>query len=254
LTGPQGPQGVPGNDGAVGPQGPIGLTGPQGVPGNDGATGPQGPIGLTGPQGVPGNDGATGPQGPIGLTGPAGPQGAPGNVPVGSIQMYAGSSPPLGWLLCDGSAISRTTYSSLFSIIGVSFGQGDGSFVFDWQDLNNNGVIDSNELIQRFLTFNLPDFRGRFLIGRDNMGGIASNTVPNANYVGATGGSNSITITPDNLPPLNVVTSLNYSAIGCISCNPRPNAVSSDVTQNIGISSPISTIPKYSTIDYIIKY
>ena len=266
LTGPAGPQGVPGNDGTVGPQGPIGLTGPQGPAGSDGAVGLQGPIGMTGPagpQGAPGNDGAvgaqgpiglTGPQGPIGLTGPAGPQGVSGNVPIGSIQMFAGSSTPSGWLLCDGSAISRTTYSSLFSIVGTSFGQGDGSFVFDWQDLNNNGFIDSNELIQRFLTFSLPDFRGRFLLGRDNMGGVASNNAPNANYVGATGGNNSITIMPDNLPPLSLVTSLNYSAIGCISCSPRPNAVSSDMTQNIGTSTPISIIPKYSTIDYIIKH
>ena len=263
LTGPAGPQGVPGNDGTVGPQGPIGLTGPQGPAGSDGLQGPIGMTGPAGPQGAPGNDGAvgaqgpiglTGPQGPIGLTGPAGPQGVSGNVPIGSIQMFAGSSTPSGWLLCDGSAISRTTYSSLFSIVGTSFGQGDGSFVFDWQDLNNNGFIDSNELIQRFLTFSLPDFRGRFLLGRDNMGGVASNNAPNANYVGATGGNNSITIMPDNLPPLSLVTSLNYSAIGCISCSPRPNAVSSDMTQNIGTSTPISIIPKYSTIDYIIKH
>jgi microcystin-dependent protein len=263
LTGPAGPQGVPGNDGTVGPQGPIGSTGPQGPAGSDGLQGPIGMTGPAGPQGAPGNDGAvgaqgpiglTGPQGPIGLTGPAGPQGVSGNVPIGSIQMFAGSSTPSGWLLCDGSAISRTTYSSLFSIVGTSFGQGDGSFVFDWQDLNNNGFIDSNELIQRFLTFSLPDFRGRFLLGRDNMGGVASNNAPNANYVGATGGNNSITIMPDNLPPLSLVTSLNYSAIGCISCSPRPNAVSSDMTQNIGTSTPISIIPKYSTIDYIIKH
>jgi uncharacterized protein (TIGR02145 family) len=90
LTGPIGPQGVPGNDGAVGPQGPIGLTGPtgpQGVPGNDGAVGPQGPIGLTGPtgpQGAAGSDGATGPQGPQGVPGPQGPQGPQGSFPAGT--------------------------------------------------------------------------------------------------------------------------------------------------------------------------
>jgi microcystin-dependent protein len=205
-------------------------------------------VSLVGPAGV------QGPQGTIGPQGPAGPQGVPGNIPVGSIQIYAGISAPLGWLLCDGSAISRTTYSTLFSTIGTSFGSGDGSYVFDWHDVNNNGVIDSGELIQRFLTFNLPDFRGRFLIGRDNMGGVASNNVPNANYVGATGGNNSFTITPDNLPPLSIVTSLTYGDVGCVSCVPRPNAATSSVTQNVGISTPILTIPKYSTIDYIIKY
>ncbi|MBD7986025.1 hypothetical protein H9649_15750, partial [Sporosarcina sp. Sa2YVA2] len=57
ATGPQGPQGLPGADGATGAQGP------QGLPGADGATGAQGP------QGLPGADGATGPQGPQGIPG-----------------------------------------------------------------------------------------------------------------------------------------------------------------------------------------
>jgi microcystin-dependent protein len=61
---------------------------------------------------------------------------------VGEIRAYAGSSAPAGWLLCDGSAVSRETYSNLFSVIGVSFGDGDES-----------------------TTFNLPDLRGRSLIG-----------------------------------------------------------------------------------------
>ena len=53
-----------------------------------------------------------------------------------------GSTPPSGFLKCDGSAISRTTYSALYSKITVTYGSGDGS-----------------------TTFNLPDFRGRFLRG-----------------------------------------------------------------------------------------
>lgn len=58
---------------------------------------------------------------------------------VGFIEMYGGSSAPDGWLMCDGSAISRTTYADLFAVIGVAYGVGDGS-----------------------TTFNLPDFRGIF--------------------------------------------------------------------------------------------
>lgn len=56
----------------------------------------------------------------------------------GVIQMYGGSSAPPGWILCDGSAVSRSTYSTLFGIIGTTYGAGDGS-----------------------TTFNLPDMRGR---------------------------------------------------------------------------------------------
>lgn len=64
--------------------------------------------------------------------------------PAGAILPYGGSTPPSGYVLCDGSAISRTAFSALFSAVGVRFGQGDGS-----------------------TTFNVPDLRGRFLRGRD---------------------------------------------------------------------------------------
>ncbi|RMH11460.1 MAG: tail fiber protein, partial [Gammaproteobacteria bacterium] len=49
------------------------------------------------------------------------------DIPVGSFIPYGGASAPAGWLLCDGSAVSRTTYADLFSIIGVTYGSGDGS-------------------------------------------------------------------------------------------------------------------------------
>jgi len=62
--------------------------------------------------------------------------------PVGSVQMFAGSSAPSGWISCDGTAISRTTYAALFAIIGTTYGVGDGS-----------------------TTFNLPDMQGRIPVG-----------------------------------------------------------------------------------------
>jgi len=70
-------------------------------------------------------------------------------VPVGVIQAFAGSTSPSGWLECDGSAISRTTYADLFAVIGTTFGAGDGS-----------------------TTFNLPDLRGEFIRGWDNGRGV----------------------------------------------------------------------------------
>lgn len=69
-------------------------------------------------------------------------------TPTAMVVAYAGTSAPSGWLLCDGSAVSRTTYSALFAIIGVTHGQGDGS-----------------------TTFNVPDYRGRFLRGVDGSAG-----------------------------------------------------------------------------------
>jgi microcystin-dependent protein len=63
-------------------------------------------------------------------------------IPAGSIIAWAGSSAPSGWLLCDGSAISRTTYAALFAVTATVYGVGDGSG-----------------------TFNLPDSRDRILLG-----------------------------------------------------------------------------------------
>ena len=54
-----------------------------------------------------------------------------GGMPVGSIIPYAGTTIPAGYLLCDGSAISRTTYSALFAAIGTTYGAGDGNSTFN---------------------------------------------------------------------------------------------------------------------------
>ena len=58
---------------------------------------------------------------------------------VGSIKPFGGATAPSGWLLCDGSAISRTTYAALFSIISTGFGVGDGSTTFNVP--NGQGVF-----------------------------------------------------------------------------------------------------------------
>jgi microcystin-dependent protein len=82
-----------------------------------------------------------------------------GIIPVGMIAPYGGSAAPAGWLLCDGSAISRATYAALFTAIGTAYGIGNGT-----------------------TTFNLPDFRGKFPVGRDP--GVAI-----VDTLGETGGS-----------------------------------------------------------------
>ncbi len=55
--------------------------------------------------------------------------------PVGSMLMYGGSAAPSGWLLCDGSAVSRTTYAALFAVISTTFGAGDTTTTFNVPDL-----------------------------------------------------------------------------------------------------------------------
>jgi microcystin-dependent protein len=67
------------------------------------------------------------------------------SMPPGALLAYASSTTPSGWLLCDGSAVSRTTYADLFAAISTTWGTGDGS-----------------------TTFNVPDLRGQFLRGYDS--------------------------------------------------------------------------------------
>lgn len=55
--------------------------------------------------------------------------------PTGVVLPFAGSSIPNGWLLCDGSAVSRAVYLSLFNVIGEAYGAGDGSTTFNLPDL-----------------------------------------------------------------------------------------------------------------------
>lgn len=70
---------------------------------------------------------------------------------AGSIKKFGGNAVPGGWLECDGSAVSRATYAALFAAIDTAFGVGDGS-----------------------TTFNLPDFRGRAVIGSGTGAGLTA--------------------------------------------------------------------------------
>jgi microcystin-dependent protein len=61
--------------------------------------------------------------------------GSVGSTPPGSIVMYAGMTAPSGWLLCNGAAVSRTTYATLWALIGTTYGPGNGSTTFNLPDL-----------------------------------------------------------------------------------------------------------------------
>ena len=88
---------------------------------------------------------------------------------IGSIIAWGSDTIPNGFLLCDGSAVSRTTYADLFSVIGTNFGIGDGS-----------------------TTFNLPDLRGRV--------GVGKSSDAEFDTLGETGGEKATTLTINNLP------------------------------------------------------
>jgi microcystin-dependent protein len=104
-------------------------------------------------------------------------------VLAGTVIPYSGTSAPSGYVLCYGQAINRTTYATLFAVIGTTYGSGDGS-----------------------TTFNVPDLRGRAVAGKDNMGGSAASRLtnttmsPDANTLGATGGAQTHTLVTAEMP------------------------------------------------------
>lgn len=73
-------------------------------------------------------------------------------LPIGAIVPYGSTTAPTGWLVCDGSAVSRTTYSELFAVIGTSFGAGDGSTTFNLPNLKGKVPVGYNSSETEFDT------------------------------------------------------------------------------------------------------
>lgn len=111
--------------------------------------------------------------------------GNPWLIPLGAcVPFFGTTSPNASLVLPYGQAISRTTYSTLFTMFSTTFGVGDGS-----------------------TTFNIPDIRGRVIAGKDNMGGSAANNLNNSatggvigSTLGATGGEQAHVLTSNEMP------------------------------------------------------
>ena len=82
---------------------------------------------------------------------------------IGSIALFSGSSIPTGYLLCDGSALSRTVYAELFDAIGTAWGEGDGSTTFNLPDLTDKTVWGGDsEAVGGYKEAGLPNVTGQF--------------------------------------------------------------------------------------------
>ena len=164
-------------------------------------------------------------------------------VSPGVIWMYGGSTPPSGWLQCDGSSVSRSTYADLFAVVGTDFGNGAGDG----------------------LTFTLPDFRSRIPVGiGTGVGGGASGTTGTKPTGGATlinwlrgawYGSDTHQLTVAELASHTHTTNFIWSAFGGGN-NPSgvgTSGVVNAVSGSAGSSQPHNNVQAGLGVNFIIK-
>lgn len=156
-------------------------------------------------------------------------------MPVGTILPFAGidSTGIEGWLICDGSAISRTEYSDLFEIINIAYGGGDG-----------------------VATFNLPNLQGRIPVGLNS-------GQPEFNTAGKTGGARTHTLTVQEMPSHNhneggfdiILINDGKQTPGSIdNTGNEPNVVRQGHLQPAGGGQAHNNLQPYIVMNYIIKY
>ena len=161
-----------------------------------------------------------------------------GLLPPGIVLPYGASASPTGYLLCNGAAVSRSTYSSLFAVVSSLYGNGDGSS-----------------------TFNVPDLRGRFIAGWDvsatassvltsvTAGMVINTTMAN------TGGVQAVTLAVAQTPSHNHLVGSNQYSIGDDAGNNLQSgtSVASVSTTSTGGGGAHSNIPPTMILNYIIK-
>lgn len=157
-----------------------------------------------------------------------------GSTPTGSVMMFGGATAPDGYLLCDGTAVSRTTYSDLYDAIGTTYGSGDGS-----------------------TTFNLPNLKGKVPVGYDS-------SDSSFDSLGETGGEKTHTLTVNEMPSHTHALKTSYtsgantdndkvmSASGSAGWN--NNAHNEYSIQETGGGQAHNILQPYIVMNYIIKY
>lgn len=136
-------------------------------------------------------------------------------TPAGIVSAFAGASAPAGYLLCDGAAVSRTTYAALFAVLSTTYGTGDGS-----------------------TTFNLPDLRTRVPVGKNSSGTFAT--------LGAKGGAETVALSMSHLPANNFAV-LAAGTLGLVGSPVTP------IAQAPGSGTAHPNLQPYIVLNFIVK-
>ena len=162
---------------------------------------------------------------------------------VGEVKAIAHATVDTGWLLCDGAAVSRTTYANLFSRLGTLYGVGDGSS-----------------------TFNLPDYRGYMLVGKLGVTPTSGTTISTnalngslANTLGAKMGKDTHVLTVGELATHSHTTTVlldrGPGSAGNAVYGDENIYGSSNLTSNTaGSDLPHNNLPPVAVVNYIIKF
>ena len=162
-------------------------------------------------------------------------------MPTGSIIPYAGqTAPSADWLLCDGAAIARQASGSntaLFTLLGETYGAGDGSS-----------------------TFNIPDLRGRVIAGQDDMGGASANRLTgqsggvNGDNLGASGGTETHSLSVAEMPAHTHTYNRRHLAAETVSGGSGASVGQEDVaTSSTGGGGAHNNVQPTFILNYIIK-
>lgn len=162
---------------------------------------------------------------------------------VGAVVAFAGSTTPQGWLLCDGSAVSRTDYAALYAVIGTTYGAGDGSTTFNLPNLVDK-FVEGSATAGTVKSAGLPNITGR-LCSKNDINNVTNKDQFLADKLSEVSGVFSVEGwgTKYSMDQPSKVTGYGYDALNFNASKSNPIYGKSDTVQ-----------PPALTMRYIIKY